>query len=406
MLIPQTLVRSLGARECVAFVGAGFSVPAGMPQWGRLFSDLLDLARQSVRGQTPESLDLLRLCEAAVARGDFLSASVGVRELIDPTDISRHLQQAFSNDRLREQPNRQQQRMLSRVKNLVAGPWAGVITTNFDSLIEAGIGQHCHRNSPFRATGEESSLGHILCTSAVGLRFFVKLHGDSWSDKLVLCSDDYIRAWQLIPRITSFLSAAMLRYRFVFIGCSLEDEVVKLRMRLRAEFGGAIPPAYALMPSSDELRLRGTRLRREAAIEVLSYDAAVGQDSHSEVDSFLSSTALLVDGGPSVDVPRSISELRSLDLEERFGSVGELNRALLRVVHRQPNHSLPCSFLYSPQWDGLDLGIDTATLARMSEAERIYRMHFLCSVDVVAEKTRAGERLYFCPENPDSQLVN
>ena len=401
MQIPKSLTRSLAGRECIAFVGAGFSVPAGMPQWRGLFDELLALAGQSVRAQSVEAAALLRLCEKAVAKGDYLSASVGVRELIEATDLSRQLQYSFSNDRLRDQPKRQQERMLARLRSLVLGPWSGFITTNFDSLIELGMNQFCHSNAPFRASGEEPSLGHILCTSVAGPRFFVKLHGDSWSEKLVLCSDDYVRAWQQTPRITKFLTAAMLRYRFVFIGCSLEEEIVRLRQRLRSEFGGSIPPSYALMPASDDLQLRERRLQREAAIEVIPYDPSVGQDTHQEVDAFLASVALLVDTGISSDLPRSVSDLRATGLAERFRSIGELNRALLRAVYRQPNHSLPCSFTYSPQWDGLDLGEDTSALGRMSETERIYRMYFLCSIDVISEKLANGERRYVCIENPD-----
>ena len=43
----------------------------------------------------------------------------------------------------------------------------------------------------------------------------------------------------------------MLRYHIVFVGCSLEDEILRIRRKLCFDFSSRIPTAYALLPESE-----------------------------------------------------------------------------------------------------------------------------------------------------------
>ncbi len=61
---PEALVHACAGRECVLYVGAGFSALMGMPLWGSLVRSLLDWARSKNLVQSPLSESLEQSLES------------------------------------------------------------------------------------------------------------------------------------------------------------------------------------------------------------------------------------------------------------------------------------------------------------------------------------------------------
>ena len=400
--LSNSLKGYLAAGECVAFVGAGFSAPCGMPGWTELLGRLLHAARDSA-GDDAKLVELISACEAEVAAGRYMSASIGIRTVLGAQERSRLLSDTYSLKHFNGLPPTHRDRMLERMRSLVLAPWSGIITTNYDTLIESGIDQFCQGAAPRRVNGDQDSLGNILCVSATTPRFFVKLHGEAWADKPVLCSDDYVRAWQTSPRIRHFMTATMLRYRIVFIGCSIEDEIVRLRQGLWADFGRALPLCYALLPNTGQNRIRTKSLAEDAGIEVIPYDITGVSDGHTEVDTFLRLCA----GIPQSDsIDGTLAPFRSMTTAEKLRQIGEINRALLRTVRGQPELRLEDKNLYCPLWESLDLGTEGARIRSCSEGERVYRVLFLTSVGLLRETSIGGRHFFEIPANVVERLTS
>src|SRR5262249_9396282 len=133
--LPADFRERLRARQCVAFVGAGFSMACGMPGWDGLLRKVLADASNAFA----ESADRLQECESAIAQGQFSHAAESLRRLMADGEFDESVRLQFNSNVLRSAPEEKKARMLRRMENLVRAPWAGIVTTNYDELIEDAL---------------------------------------------------------------------------------------------------------------------------------------------------------------------------------------------------------------------------------------------------------------------------
>ena len=385
---PKTILRRMQRRQVVAFVGAGFSMLCGMPGWGALLLGLLRDARDNAAGR--QTLELLRACETAVDSGHHAMAASILRGVLSPGDFDEGVRGRFGLNVLHRAPAIIQERMLRRMRNLVSAPWAGIVTTNYDELIETALGRWTAGDT-VQCAGDDPRLGTILASAPRGGLFFVKIHGSVSGSRIVLSTDEYDRMYIATPQVSSFLTALMLRYHLAFIGCSLEDEVLRLRRRLSSYFSGHIPTACALLPDDEANRLRSQWLREFAQVEALLYPA---NEDHTGVDNFLAQAAAQAD---MVSV-RGLSdgtqaELHRVSPRERLRRIGDVNQRLLEYVVSQPDETVCHSEL-------LRLGVSwtpgvTSALSGLTADELVYRVLFLVSIGLLFEEpTEDGTSRY------------
>jgi hypothetical protein len=394
-IFPPKLAEYLAARECVAFVGAGFSVPCGMPSWAELLGDLLEEAAKSIT--TPEEDASLKDCRHALEASFFLTAASGVRDLLSKEQLRNHLIGAFDGSRMRKISQNKQRQMLARMENLVLGPWAGIITTNYDNLIENAFDRFAFSTPPFRCDGSQNSLGNVLCLPLSAGKFFVKLHGDTWADSQVLSTADYVHTWMTSPRVRHFLTSIMLRYRLVFIGCSLEDAMLRLRFGLWAAFGKALPKAYAVLPDTSTNRLRRRELKEDGGLESLLYPVAQDGSGHEMVDEFLSEARKCADYRHDDPEIGTLGVLKSRTIPERFTAIGAINRHLLGVISRQEESRLKYARVFDPDFEQVPQGRSRHVLSSLSEGERLYRLFFLVSLHLLQEQSDNGTEYFTLP---------
>jgi hypothetical protein len=325
----------------------------------------------------------------------YATAASGIKRILSREELRRRLTDAFDSSKLQRLERSKQQRMLRRMENLVLGPWAGVITTNFDTLIELGFSRFLQA-SPFSCDGGKDSLGNVLCLPLGAGPYFVKLHGDTWADSQILSTSDYVQSWMSSPRIRHFVTAVMMRYRLVFIGCSLEDVILQLRLRLWADFGKALPKAFALLPDVAANRLRRQELKEEAGLESLLYPVKKNGtgDGHEAVDTFLQEARLCADLSKSDPNVGTLSAISKGSLVERLEAVGAINRHLLAVLSRQPQCRLKYVHILDPYFDQVPQEKSRFVLSALSEGERLYRIFFLVSLHLIEEQTE-GQTVFF-----------
>lgn len=279
-LLPLPLQGWIKAGNCVAFVGAGFSMPLGFPSWHQLMENLLEYSSRHI--QSSEKERVLANAAKHIASGSLPSAASELKRLLTKADFSVFLNQQFST-RVREATadEAEKERMRRRLRWLVSAPWAGIVTTNFDDYIRAD-------GFDWRASGNDPDLGHILSRREP---FLVRLHSGNWSSDVVLTDEDYYEAYLSngrSPGVREFLKALMLTHQMVFIGSSLEDRVLDVRRELHHSFKGYLPNAWVLAPATDDNMARQELMLREHQVQTIIYPVDFpSRSSHWCVDRFL-----------------------------------------------------------------------------------------------------------------------
>lgn len=260
-------------RRCALFVGAGLSRPAGYPGWRGLMESTLEEAVQNAGPDADEARrELGRLLEA----GRYAEVADQCRQILG--------RQRFWN-LLRTQLDRPAEPPPSTHGPIVRTPYACIVTTNFDTLLEDAFGRWADNGTPKAPTGIQ--LGDHGTLLVDGAFFILKAHGTIHDEaSLVFTSEDYRRIIHANPAFQSMMAAILLSHALLFVGYSLNDPNFRLLIESQLSiFGTDAPPRYALMEGVG--RMEAQILRRTAGIEVIPYP----HGRHDEVATFLQTIA-------------------------------------------------------------------------------------------------------------------
>lgn len=363
LYIPQVLMKHVSQGKCVAFVGAGFSMPVGMPSWFQLLENILAGADDHIYGDA--DVELLRQMEEALKENDLLLAAAIARRIYGSAHLSQKIGECFSREIYNNADAARKEEMDERLTSLLKIPWSGVITTNYDDLIEMGLERFGQKHM---WSVDTSNLGNSLARSRSQSCFFFKLHGTIQTENFVLGSEDYDQIYLANQKFVSYLTAVSLNYHIVFIGCSLEDEILRHRRKLVLDFGN-IPEAYALLPKSRKNVAREPDLNEHAKIRCIFYP----EKSHEALLYFLQK---IQNATSSQETPNFLqSDLLGLDVSDRLEQIGSINREVYEFV---------TSCLEGGEVTHAELLIERARLSDsfstpLSESEFFYRCLFLVS---------------------------
>lgn len=188
----------------VAFIGAGLSVKAGLPTWADLVKRIVDHIESIGFHQTRVQYYRL-LCEEK----KFLQLFENVHDDMAPGQYLQMLEKLL----LLETHYVQEHEDLVRI------PFAGIITTNFDRLIEEAY-TVAHHKSAFCQTYENNGIRALMAHEGF---FIFKLHGDIQQiADIVLRKSQYDRI-RGDAHIADLLKKYITQYQFVFIGYSFSD---------------------------------------------------------------------------------------------------------------------------------------------------------------------------------------
>lgn len=312
--------------RCALFVGAGLSAGAGLPTWRSLMERMIDKAapfavtaeqraalEKQVKqlpkhfGQAVENplaqneivpffakvLGLVRAQGLFGSSGGidlFYSTAFGQalrridkdsaskRELNELVDGGKYADLAgYCRDLLGREVFHEELRAALRVAGDIPGthraivdtPYACIVTTNFDTLLEDAYARWSPRGVPKAPTGAElAQQGTLLFDETF---FILKAHGDLDDERsIVLTSEDYRRVVHSSPAFQATMGGILQRYALLFVGYSLSD--INFRLLLDNQltiFNEYVPPRYALMEGVGAAERE--ILWRTAKLRVISY---------------------------------------------------------------------------------------------------------------------------------------
>jgi hypothetical protein len=245
-----------------------------MPLWKPLLKQLV----KDIRGPS-RNAELLSYAGKCIREG-FLPRAASALRRGAPGLIDAQLRTIFDSDKLNKLPatNKTRIEMVERLDALIALPWVGIITTNYDTLIDEYVNDRGRK-------GRWESIGSVpsdICRALKSnkKRFLIHLHGSVAQGRMILSEEDYDETYLDSSSIQSILRAILLRYTVVFIGTQVEDRFVEYKRHLQLLFrdrgttGGGPPlsPEYVLLPRTE--RQRAKYLEETGGFGVLYYDNA------------------------------------------------------------------------------------------------------------------------------------
>jgi hypothetical protein len=212
----------LAARsELSLFLGAGVSVPLGLPSWRRLVDDMAAEAGVSERDED----------------ADLLAEAERLRDLLGVERYAHFMHRVFQVER----------HALSHA--LLAGLQARqMVTTNFDPCLELAL-DRIHGPGGYRVLTGSLAVG--------GMPWLLKLHGDvQRPESLVLTASDYQRLNDEHGALHGVVQALLLTSHLLFVGFSLTDrDFLDLAHEVRAVRQTADESNKPLPPSGTALAL-------------------------------------------------------------------------------------------------------------------------------------------------------
>jgi hypothetical protein len=296
-MVPDIDPRLMAAIEdgrCVAFVGAGFSAAAGLPQWRDLIRAIAADLPAGARG--PEHDLVLSMLEArpALSSRELEMAAQLLCDGLGEPRFRECLAAALHRDPLPEL-------MRLRLKHLRGIPFRAILTTNFDPLLP-GVPPDAdayrrllrgRRLSPWRealarvALDQQAPLGAGADADVT----VIQLHGRlDLPQSLVLTRAQYRRRLYADAAYLTVLRSLLATTTVLFLGYSLNDAYLnELRSELVEAFTGrgatAEPMAWAVIEGVSEVACR--YYERHEGLAVIAYRSADDGRDHRGFDAIL-----------------------------------------------------------------------------------------------------------------------
>lgn len=249
----KIIKNAINTKKLVVFAGAGISIDAGVPSWGKLIDEI------------KKELDLPE----------------------NETDYLK-IPQIYYNER-------QEKEYIEKIRNVLGHKKLKhneiheeifelnpehILTTNFEDLLEQVI----NKNSlPFSIVKQDVDLPYSNNT-----KLLVKIHGDLESTNFVLKEDDYINYSKDHPLIEAFINSVFATKVVLFIGYSFNDYNLKLIVQnVRNILGNNFQNAY-LLSIDNKIHQSHKQYLKNKGINVIDYfDADTFDDSEKKSNNYI-----------------------------------------------------------------------------------------------------------------------
>lgn len=220
------------------FVGAGFSVAAGCPSWGKY------VVQQAIKGGMDESTTQRRL---QAGEHELVMDEVIAAQTLDV--FTREFRSAFENQKIDSSKSPS-----TELLDLFGG---SVITTNFDRVLE-----NCHQQAgkPFteKVVGNEESYRFIKAAFQ-GEKYLLKLHGNIDDQRnRVLTRQEYNHSYAEDRPAPRTLMRVFASFSIIFLGCSLiADRYLIFLKKVFEQNRDSLPDHFSILTApNDEQEFR------------------------------------------------------------------------------------------------------------------------------------------------------
>ena len=278
--IPEQLIEAIVQGRVVLFAGAGVSrgqietskgiSEQNLPSWGGLLIVLLERALDLGYISVKECAQLKK----AVKEQKYLFVAETVRKKLGAREYDDALEDIFRNIQLRP---------TKRHSLITQIPFAAIVTTNYDKLLESAYAQqgyipptYAYDNSP-----------DIISALSQNRFFILKAHGDiDRKNTIILSERDYRDIVYREPGYRAALNTIFITKTILFVGTSLTDTDVNLVLESVSEiFSGKGTRHYALVPKQTVIEEEIQHWRDFFGIKLLQYKTSKGHPQ--QVDGIL-----------------------------------------------------------------------------------------------------------------------
>jgi len=259
-----SLRQVIASEKPLALVGAGASVPLGLPTWSQLLQELEpDLP--------PLHADYLK---ALREDSDLLWRAEEYRRMIGAETYRAYLRRRFGATRAVE--------LTDTIVSLVRLPFRHFLTTNYDDVIlKAHAAAQLPAPTVLNWWRDDDVRTFIFgLRSDDGLRLLMHLHGrHNEPQSIVLTDGDYTDRYVRVTDTARKLFAVFSTERVVFVGFSLNDpDLMALLREVNAMIRSDEPRHFAVMGLEQQIMesWERNRLRRRYGVNTIFYDNADG----------------------------------------------------------------------------------------------------------------------------------
>ena len=200
-------------KRLVFFVGAGASIPSGMPSW-------------------KEAMEIIRERMDVATQNDFLKIPQYYYVQYGKRDYTRLMREVFKHKKMLSPNDIHHEIFKFQVSTIV--------TTNYDYLLEEAA------KATYRVVdviSRDSDLVYGFAESKI-----IKMHGDFEHDNFVLKEEDYLNYAQNFRLLTAYIKALIAGNTLVFIGYSFNDPDLKqIFSWVKEILGSDMPRSYMIV---------------------------------------------------------------------------------------------------------------------------------------------------------------
>ncbi len=274
--IPKSLVEAYKARRCAVLIGAGASKGAGLPLWGELLSQLVDVAKNDNMIDN----DRATMYHTLLGKPEkFLMAAAAIKSELGPL-FDENVERIFTKSGNKPTDLHKALVKLDKLRF--------VLTINYDTLIEDAYAEAGNRI----AASSFVDAGDVHRKLSRGEFFLLKAHGDAArvGNGIVLTEVDYRQLLYGSPGYRSILSVMFTMFSVVFVGASMADPEINLLLGYIADAFSSTsgPMHYALLAKEDITAAERERWLKDFKIHVIQISK---KDDYVELTEFLNSLA-------------------------------------------------------------------------------------------------------------------
>lgn len=267
--IPVSLKKKIDEGRCILFIGAGASMDAvdaqgnGLPHWGQLLIELLELIQEM---PDPDPPDVVREIQGMLQAGDFMAVSEWIEHRLGHHQFQAHMLRRLSTARY------------SKVhETLAPKPFKAVMTTNYDRLIE--IHWEIASRNPFVVVPQSPqniAVAREALRNASDMTPVVRAHG-SLADpsSLIFFPRTYREIMFNNEPFRLYVSTVFREFTVLFVGTSFRDpNFQSLLQWIYTITGGREGEHYAILDERGPVFKR--YMKSNFNVNFITYDASAG----------------------------------------------------------------------------------------------------------------------------------
>ena len=270
--IPEKLIEDIMKGNCVAFVGAGVSIPSGLPSWPNLLTKMIDWYKERYGRIINE-----RALRKHIRSGDLLDSAEELLRIFSKNEFHEFLEEVV--DYAKDSTPNELHDIIYQI------PFSAILTTNYDQLIEL---TYLRKNNNMPRIFSQENIPY-LARSLRDQEFHIcHAHGSVQNIKTVVFGrKHYAELIHNSPAFQHYLRTIFSVKTVFFIGYGVNDPDLNLLLEdlvnILQGYGGA---HYALIDEKSFTKIKINRLK-DCNIQPITYKRR--DETHPEVKEYLKS---------------------------------------------------------------------------------------------------------------------